>query len=83
MPVEQWHIRDDTYECTEADYIAEIEHDLFHLEGLLTKTVLQRILETRTSLSADKIYHVSYVLTDSEEISFNVYNWTAVESNIC
>ena len=59
LPVEKWHIRDDTYECTEADYIAEVEGDLFHLEGILIKTVFQHIVETRTSLSADKVYDVS------------------------
>ena len=58
MPVEQWHKRDDTYECTEAEYISEVEGDLFHLEGVLINMVVQRLLETQTSLSKDKILQV-------------------------
>lgn len=58
LPVEQWHKRDDTYECTEAKYISEVEGDLFHLEGILINVVVQRLLETQTSLSKDKIHQV-------------------------
>ena len=58
LPVEQWHKRDDTYECSEAEYISEVEGDLFHLEGVLINVVVQRLLETQTSLSKDKILQV-------------------------
>ena len=58
LPVEQWHKRDDTYECTEAEYISEVEGDLFRLEGALINVVVQRLLETQTSLSKDKVLQV-------------------------
>ena len=58
LPVEQWHTRDDTYECTEAEYISEVESDLFCLEGILINVVVQRLLETQTSLSKDKLQQV-------------------------
>ena len=61
MLVEQWHKRDDTYECTEAEYISEVEGDLFHLEGVLINMVVQRLLETQTSLSRDKILQVHII----------------------
>lgn len=60
LPVEEWHTRDDTYECTEAEYISEIEGDLFHLEGILINAIVQHILETRTALSPDNIYQVPF-----------------------
>ena len=58
LPVEQWHKRDDTYECTEAEYISEVEGDLFHLEGILINVAVRRLLETQTSLSNDKVVQV-------------------------
>ena len=58
MPVEQWHKRDNAYECTEAEYISEVEADLFQLEGVLINMVVQRLLETQTSLGKDKILQV-------------------------
>ena len=58
MPVEQWHKRDNAYECTEAEYISEVEGDLFQLEGVLINMVVQRLLETQTSLGKDKILQV-------------------------
>ena len=69
MPVEQWHTRDDTYECTEAEYISEVESDLFCLEGILVNVVVQRLLETQTSLSKDKIHQVELIIFIQNDVS--------------
>ena len=58
LPVKKWHTRDDTYECTEAEYIPEVESDLFLLEGKLIIGAVLHLLETQTSLSVDKVQKV-------------------------
>ena len=73
LPVEQWHKRDDTYECTEAKYISEVEGDLFHLEGVLINVVVQRLLETQTSLSKDKIRQVHSCIANVFNIMSTTY----------
>ena len=62
LPVKQWHKRDDTYECKEADYISEIESDLFLLEGKLMQVVINRLLASKTSLSLEKVLQVCNIL---------------------
>lgn len=54
----QWYARVETYECSEAEYVAEVEKDLFQLEMDMTKTMFGQVLHT-LPLTEGKAHDVS------------------------
>ena len=63
LPKKTWNLRDDTYECREAEYIAEVEGSLLHAKGLMIVHLFQYFLRARTSLREDKMNQV-WVITE-------------------
>lgn len=61
LPEEEWHSRDDVYECKEASYVADVERDIILMEGQmisrLTKHLLEELLKNK--ISDDKLFKVS------------------------
>lgn len=63
LPAKEWLVRSDTYERTEAGYIAKVEVDLFYVEGQAICRLLVYLLETKTNLKLDRIEKVFMVKT--------------------
>ena len=53
-----WSLRDDTYECREADYIAEVEGSLLYAKGQMIVHLFQYFLRAKSKLSAEKMEEV-------------------------
>lgn len=58
LPKKTWSMRDDEYECREADYIAEAESSLLYTKGLMIIHLFKFFLQTKTGLSKDDITKV-------------------------
>lgn len=58
LPKDEWYDTDDTYVGAEAQYIAELEREYFYIEGKAMSRLMVYLLETKTSLKADKIRKV-------------------------
>ena len=55
LPKKTWNLRDDTYECREAEYIAEVEGSLLHAKGQMIVHLFQYFLRAKTNLRDDKM----------------------------
>ena len=61
LPQNTWCKREDVYECREADYIAEVEGSLLFAKGQMILHLFKFFLQSKTSLSEDKIAQVSCI----------------------
>ncbi len=58
LPRNEWFATDDTYVGAESEYIAELEREYFYIEGKAMSRLMVYLLETKTSLKAEKIRKV-------------------------
>ena len=71
LPQNTWCKREDVYECREADYIAEVEGSLLFAKGQMILHLFKFFLQSKTSLSEDKIAQVSFITSIPREGAYD------------